>query len=259
MQALMKEERPNSTKNTDVQIPSEILTHYKGLSEKLVALLTTEERNVILLQLESIIIPKDTLQNFSGHYHKVYELIFNKVDNTVIAKMLIASIKNWKSLENMNGDIGNKEIASRLELKDLINLGLVSKSTSALFQPTLKQRQAAILAKAVDLADYTLANTIVNTNPMLMFEYINFSGMVISPLQLAFRNVDYKMWKLFLNKIENDNEGLKKFIEQYDLQESRIDLDPLFDAYTTFMHQYLLWEKQHLTNDEINKALVIFG
>jgi hypothetical protein len=238
---------------------SESQSHYENVAEKLIALLTTEEKKIILDQVAGVTISQAVLQKFSGHYHRVYELIFKREDNNVFSKILIAAIKNWKSLENMDRDIGNKEVAKRLELKDLMNLGLVSKSTSALFQPTLEQRQAIILAKTVDLADYTLTNTIVSTNPRLMFECIHYSGMVISPLQLAFRNFDYKMWTLFLSEVENNKEDLKKFINQYDLQKTKIDLNPLFDAYITFMQQYKLWETGYLTNGEINKALVIFG
>ncbi|EKD55261.1 MAG: hypothetical protein ACD_60C00021G0003 [uncultured bacterium] len=90
----------------------------------------------------------------------------------------------------------------------------------------------------------------------------------ISPLQLAFKLYDTRMWRVFRRLIDSTkfipggkhyNDLLKEFVKQAKEQKEHVDLKPLFAKYKNFTDQYALWMSKKLSGEDIIKAWLEVG
>lgn len=149
-----------------------------------------------------------------------------------------------------------QEIGSHLEGKDLVSVSLASKKTLSFFQKSL---QAAKLLHFVKEANYISANKIINTEPLLMFQCARYQNETISPLKLAFKLLDTRMWEMFYDVIKHNAQFVAKFIKQADEQTELVDLKYFVDAYDCFVQAHHSFAMENLTEKQLAQVWLQVG
>lgn len=126
-------------------------------------------------------------------------------------------------------------------------------------EPALALRGVKKLLSHVRMADYDRAARFCDANPGLLLLKVKSSSHskhVRSPLQLAIRLLDTRMWEMFWQKIAAHEHYKTLFVEQAKEQAKRyLCLQPLFAAYEAFHQQKSL----HPADRNIEQALNHLG
>ncbi len=115
------------------------------------------------------------------------------------------------------------------------------------------------LMKAVDYAAYDQAKQMIAEDSSLMFKPVSYLGVngqgeQLCPLEYAFKKYDTYMWKLFYEKIKDNENHRKKFIAIAESQIKHIDLEAVVDAYREYSRYRGLWWADEVGDLALNQA-----
>lgn len=101
----------------------------------------------------------------------------------------------------------------------------------------ISQEAVNELFDAARMADYQKAEELLRNDPSLMFRPIHQAegNELLTPLTYAFKVYDTALWKMFYEPVKHDSTLKALFIKQAQDPIDPVDLNPLFEAYETFL------------------------
>lgn len=157
------------------------------------------------------------------------------------------------SLNELPIELGS-HIGNHLNQTSLYTASLVSRGVNKLFQQTLT---AAKLLHYVLRADYDAVEKIIDTDPSLIFQETNYmrsDGGVesISSLNYSFKVYDTYMYKLFLEKIVDNQNHIDLYKSLAHKQVKHINLQPLLVEYINFKRKLGEWFECKISDQSLD-------
>jgi hypothetical protein len=159
--------------------------------------------------------------------------------------------------------LATEEVVPYLDLQDVSNVALTSKS---MFKMFAKPLQIGTLLNLILAADYEKVKNIITRQPEIMFQwapfkYENHTVKVenISALKLSFSLLDTRMWKICWEAIKDNPNYIAKFFAQSKETKNFLNLEPLFTEYKNYHMQYKRWLRGIIYNTALEQAWLAVG